>query len=169
MKLFKRLFAATPDPREEVRPLWHTVVAQARQRDWYLAGVDDTIAGRFDMVTAVLAAVLLRMEASSALAPRTALLTELFVADMDGQLREFGIGDIVVGKHVGRLMSAMGGRLAAYRGALSGAHDLEEALGRNVTLRAGAEVSRIAEGLRALTGRLSRTDDAALLAGDISA
>ncbi len=43
-----------------------------------------------------------------------------------------GIGDIIVGKHIGRMMSALGGRLGAYRDALAGDANLEEALVRNL-------------------------------------
>ena len=46
----------------------------------------------------------------------SALLTEWFVEEMDGQLREQGVGDVVVGKHVGRLMATLGGRIGALRG-----------------------------------------------------
>ena len=34
---------------------------------------------------------------------------------MDASLRQIGIGDYVVGKHIGRLMGALGGRLGALR------------------------------------------------------
>jgi cytochrome b pre-mRNA-processing protein 3 len=34
---------------------------------------------------------------------------------MDSSLREIGIGDYVVGKHIGRMVGALGGRLAAFR------------------------------------------------------
>jgi cytochrome b pre-mRNA-processing protein 3 len=50
---------------------------------------------------------------------------------MDGQLREIGIGDIIVGKHIGRMMSMLGGRLGAYREGLA-AGDIAPALLRNV-------------------------------------
>ena len=53
------------------------------------------------------------------------LLAELFVEDMDGQLREFGVNDVVVGKRIGKLMSVLGGRLGAYRSALN-AGDLDK-------------------------------------------
>jgi cytochrome b pre-mRNA-processing protein 3 len=43
------------------------------------------------------------------------LLTEIFIEDMDGTLRQLGVGDYVVGKHVGRMMGAVGGRLTAFR------------------------------------------------------
>ncbi|MFN3510583.1 MAG: ubiquinol-cytochrome C chaperone family protein, partial [Tsuneonella troitsensis] len=120
MSLLSRLFASRPDPREALRPLWNAVVTEARRPAWYADhGVNDTVAGRFDMVCAVLAAVLVRMETSGTMTNESVLLTELFVHDMDGQLREFGVGDVVVGKHVTKLMGAMGGRLAAYRDGLS--------------------------------------------------
>lgn len=169
MNLFRRLFAPQPDPREALRPLWQAVVAEARRPNWYCAGAADTVAGRFDMVSAVLSAVLLRTEGEPELVGPSALLTELFVHDMDGQLREFGIGDVVVGRHVGRLMGAMGGRLTAYRdGLAAGGETLTEAVRRNVTLTQGGDAAAIAVGLRALADRLDRTPDADLLAGKIS-
>src|SRR3546814_17137125 len=58
-------------------------------------------------------------------------LTELFVNDMDGQMRQIGFGDMVVGKQVGRMMRAPGGRLGAYRAA-DGTVELREALIRNL-------------------------------------
>jgi cytochrome b pre-mRNA-processing protein 3 len=76
------------------------------------------------------------------------LLTELFVTDMDGQLRESGVGDLVVGKHIGRLMSVLGGRLGAYRAALAGQEDLGAALERNLTLAPGADLAALADRAR---------------------
>lgn len=169
MNLLRRLFAPQPDPRDALRALWLAVVAEARRPDWYRAGAADSVPGRFDMVTAVLSAVLVRMERAPVLVGPSALLTELFVHDMDGQLREFGIGDVVVGKHVGRLIGALGGRLAAYRDGLEGdAETLAEAVRRNVTLTEGGNAATIEAGLRALAGRLERTADADLVAGKIA-
>ena len=114
MSFLSRLLGTAPDPREGVRPLWHRVIELSRTRDFYAAhGVADTIDGRFDMVTTMLATTMLRMERSPQLARSCALVTELFVEDMDGQLRESGVGDFVVGKHMGKLMAALGGSHAA--------------------------------------------------------
>ena len=170
MSLLRRLFTPTPDPREALRPLWNAVVAEARQPHWYArGGVADSVAGRFDMVCAVLAAVLLRMEGRAAMAQPSVWLTELFVHDMDGQLREFGVGDVIVGKHVGKLVGAMGGRIDAYRQGLAGDDaTLADAVRRNVTLRDGSDPAAVAGGLRRLAGRLAETADDALLAGDIA-
>lgn len=109
MNLLSRLFRSRQDPRDALRPLWHRIVEIAREREWYADhGVADTVAGRFDMITAVLAVVIIRMEREPILVPPSVRLTELFVDDMDGQLRESGVGDVVVGKHMGKLMSVLG-------------------------------------------------------------
>ncbi len=116
----------------ETLPLYDAIVARARQPHWYLNGqVPDTVDGRFDMIAAVISFVLLRMEAMSEGAEPSARLTERFVADMDAQLRQMGIGDITVGKHIGRMMAMLGGRLGAYRDGLTH-EDLDAALVRNL-------------------------------------
>jgi cytochrome b pre-mRNA-processing protein 3 len=120
MSLLARLMGRSHDERDGVRPLWHRVVEIAREKEWYATcGVADSVAGRFDMITLILALVLLRMEREEALITPSVWLTELFVEDMDGQLRQGGVGDLVVGKHIGKLMGTLGGRLGAYRTALA--------------------------------------------------
>ena len=173
MPLLQRLFRGKPDPREAVRPLWHRVVEVSREPEWYATcGVADTVAGRFDMITAVLSLVLLRLERDRDGGPQTALLTELFVEDMDGQLREFGVGDIVVGKHIGRMMAMLGGRLTAYRDGLAGgAEAMDAALVRNL-YRGEAPTDRqavphVREALRTLHGRLADVPLARLTLGEL--
>ena len=169
MSFLSRLLGTAPDPRESVRPLWHRVIELARDPAYYAdCGVADSIAGRFDMITAVLSAVMVRVEASN-LRAESALLAELFVEDMDGQLREFGVNDVVVGKRIGKLMSVLGGRLGAYRSALN-AGDLEKLTGavqRNVTFADGADeaasAALVAERLMKLSQRLARFSEAEVM------
>jgi cytochrome b pre-mRNA-processing protein 3 len=171
MPLLQRLFRGKPDPREAVRPLWHRVVEVSREPEWYAnCGVADTVAGRFDMIAAVLSLALLRLERDSECGPQSALLTELFVEDMDGQLREFGVGDVVVGKHIGKLMASLGGRLGAYRAALAKREDaaLEDAVRRNVTLVEGQEPQALARRLQVLADRLAAMPAEDLLAGSLA-
>jgi cytochrome b pre-mRNA-processing protein 3 len=104
---------------ETALPLYTAIVAKAREPHWYEAGVPDTVDGRFDMIATTLAFVLLRLEDDPEAAEASARLTERFVDDMDSQLREIGIGDIIVGKHIGKMMGMLGGRLGAYRTALA--------------------------------------------------
>lgn len=133
MSLLSRLFGRSR-PRDALVPLYRAIVAEARRPFWYReAAVPDTIDGRFDMVATILSLVLLRMEPEGEAARAdSALLAEVFVEDMDGQLRQSGFGDLVVGKHVGQMMGALGGRLAAYRDALAPGGDLDAAIARNL-------------------------------------
>lgn len=117
-------------------PAYQAVIERARMPHWYLSGgVADTIEGRFDMIAAVLAMVMLRLEVEGEgeAAVLTASLAECFVDDMDGQLRQIGVGDLMVGKHIGKMMAMLGGRLGAYRDGLSqGEAAMDAALIRNL-------------------------------------
>lgn len=169
MSFFDRLFGRR-NANEAVRPLYNSVVEKGREPHWYRAGgVPDTIDGRFEMIAAVLSLVITRLELEETQRQHVAWLVELFVTDMDGQLREIGIGDMVVGKHVGRMMGALGGRIGAYRDGLrEGTFDA--ALIRN--LYRGAEPSRsalehTAETLRALYLALHANPTDSILAGKL--
>ena len=154
-------------------PLYDAIVAVARRPHWYVEGqVADSFDGRFDMVSSVLALVLLRLETlgEPGRGP-SARVTELFVSDMDGQLRQRGIGDLVVGKHIGRMMSQVGGRLAAYRAGLAPGGDLAGAIERNIYRGAAVPVTAAAhveQALRALAADLDGRDLPTILAGDIA-
>ena len=168
MSILSRLFAKT-DPREAMRPLYNAVVMRGREAHWYADGaVPDTLDGRFDMIAGVLSFVLLRLEQEADRKQESVWLTEIFVDDMDGQLRQIGIGDMIVGKHIGKMMSALGGRLSAYRSALTGTDGLEEALLRNL-YRGNApgahEVRHVAQSLAAFWEALQVTPAEPLLEG----
>ena len=155
--------------RAATLPLYEAIVARARQPHWYEAGmVPDTVDGRFDMVAGILTLVLLRLETAPEGPEPSARLTELFVDDMDGQLREIGIGDIIVGKHIGRMMSMLGGRLGAYRDGLASGGDLEGALVRNVyrgEQPSPEALAHVAGSLRRFAGALADLPAPAILAG----
>ena len=152
------------------RALYTAIVACARAPHWYLGGaVPDTIDGRFDMVAAILSLVLLRLEDDAEGAAPAAHLAEQFVDDMDGQLREIGVGDVVVGKHVGRMMGMLGGRLGAYRDGLAGG-DLDGAIVRNIYRGAvpdAAALAHVRTALLAFHTALGAAPIAALLDGDL--
>lgn len=169
MSFLSKLLGIAPDPREGVRPLWHRVIELAREPSFYTeCHVADEVNGRFDLITAILCTVMVRIEASDMRA-ESALLAELFVEDMDGQLRELGINDVVVGKHVGKLMSVLGGRLGAYRGALATRDEqkLIEAINRNVTFAQDADEDAgarcVTKKLFALADRLAGYSDEDIL------
>lgn len=167
MSLLSRLFPNRHDERAALRPLWDRIVTIGRERTWYAElGIADTVAGRFDAITLVLALVLLRMEKEPALIEPSVRLTEIFVDDMDGQLRQSGVGDLVVGKHVGRLMGVLGGRLGSLREALPlGEEALAEVIARNVTMTEQGDAARIATESLTLSRKLERVSAGELLAG----
>jgi len=116
------------------RPLYDRVVALARDPAWYREGaVPDTLDGRFDMIAAVLALVLLRLEREEEkTAEASVRIAEIFIEDMEGSVRQIGIGDLLVGKHVGKMMGALGGRLGAFRTALAEDASFEAPVRRNI-------------------------------------
>ncbi len=170
MSIISRFLGLGRDPRAPLRPLWHGVVATSREPEWYAdCGVEDSVEGRFDMISLVLSLTLIRMANSEELAPQTGLLTELFVADMDRQLRDTGVGDLMVGKKMGKLMAALGGRMGALREAMTESDAaLAVILQRNVTLvDSEKKPFALAVRTRALTGDLAAQSDAALLEGNL--
>ncbi|ATE63796.1 ubiquinol-cytochrome C chaperone family protein [Rhizorhabdus dicambivorans] len=173
MQFLKTLFGFGPDPREELVPLYSAIVRVAREPVWYAGmGVPDTIDGRFDMVAAILSLALVRIEAEgdAGRAPGS-YLTEVFIDDMEGQIRQIGIGDVIVGKHLGKMVAAMGGRLAAYRAAIGDPAALEEALLRNLWRgEPGPEAkpALVAERLRGIATQMSVVPFGELLGGRLA-
>ena len=175
MKLLDRLFRPAPAKPPRLA-LWHAIVSEARDKRWYRdLAVADSVEGRFDMVTLVLAVVLLRVEREGDGASSVAL-TELFIEDMDSQLRQSGVGDLMVGKHIGKLMATLGGRIGALREALAlcgaalplGGAALTEAVARNATLVEGADAAPLAEELARFHGQVERVPFGALLEGSLT-
>lgn len=152
--------------------LYGMIVAQARLPVFYREyGVLDTVNGRFDLIILHLAVVLRRVGASGdALAEVGQRLFDKFCLDMDENLREMGVGDLSVPKHMQRVGSAFFGRQQTYDTALAGGTQaLEAALVRNVY--GGAEQNgapRLAAYIRALARDLAQQSDAAVARGELN-
>ncbi len=133
LSFLKRIFGEKQQ-RAALRPLYDAIVVTGRDAGWYRDGqVPDTLDGRFDTIAALTSLVLLRLESAGEEGRTPAvLLTETFIDDMDATLRQIGVGDYVVGKHIGRMMSALGGRLGALREARTDGTGFAEAVRRNI-------------------------------------
>ena len=176
MSLLQHLFGETRQ-RATLAPLYRAVVTEGRDPAWYRDGkVPDTMDGRFDMIAAVTALVLLRLEAEGEPGrDPSVLLTELFIEDMDSTLRQLGIGDHVVGKHVGQMMSALGGRARRLpgRAGLSGGGEAQRlprggAFGRGGRLRRRAPGGAGARPRRRSARRSARRKADAMTAPEFS-
>ena len=170
MSFLQRLFGETKQ-RAALMPLYRALVGIGRDPVWYRdGGVPDTLDGRFDILAAITALALLRLEAEGEAGKvPSVLLTELFIEDMDGTLRQIGIGDYVVGKHVGRMVGALGGRLGAFREGLR-AGSLAEAVDRNIFHEAppsAASVDFVARRLESFSQNLTQIPVAALYDGKV--
>ncbi len=173
MALLSLLFGEKKQ-RARLDPLYAAIVAAGRAPDWYVAGrVPDTIDGRFDMIASLLALVLLRLEREGDEGKtESVLLTDIFIDDMDGSLRQIGIGDFAVGKHIGRLMGALGGRLQAFREAIAEGGDFEAEARSNIFRESppdGEAVAFVARGLKSFAASLAGRSRERLLEGDIGA
>ncbi len=155
--------------------LYAAVVAAARSPWFYSHGaVPDTVDGRFDMVALIIAVVLVRLEQTGE--PTMDVrqrLREIFVDDMDQSVREMGVGDLSVGRHVKKMMGALDGRLMAYRPSLLMGDQpaLMAALERN--LYRGEPASNhapdmVADNILALFDMLASLSDDQVIAGEWS-
>lgn len=118
---------------EAVRRVYSVLLKQVR-KPWFYeqAGVPDSFDGRYDLLLLHVFLVVNRLvEEGPAAREFNQALFDITFADADQTLREMGIGDMGVPKHMRRMMKAFNGRMHAYAQALED-DALEEALRRNL-------------------------------------
>jgi cytochrome b pre-mRNA-processing protein 3 len=154
---------------DSIARLYGTIVAQARAAPFYRNyGVPDTVEGRFEMVVLHMVLVLRRFEGEAAAGRALGQgLFDWFCRDMDGSLREMGVGDLAVPAKMRKIGEAFFGRQAAYGEALAapGLESLTAALARNVFGAADNAVegaSALAAYVRAAAQRLAEQGEEAL-------
>lgn len=128
------LFTTRAREKDAVHKLYGAIVAHARNPVFYVEyGVPDTVEGRFDMISLLAFIVLRRLRTGAKQGARLGqMLFDLMFADMDGNLREMGVGDLRVGKKVKELASLFYGRVAAYEEACGDQARMAAALKRNL-------------------------------------
>jgi len=120
--------------------IYGSIVAQARQPAFYAElRVPDTIEGRFELlVIHLFLAIEALRQAGKEGQDLSGDLVDMFAADMDATLREMGIGDLKVPKHMRSLAEVLHDRMGAYRAAVAeGTDALAPLLTRHVYRSAG--------------------------------
>jgi cytochrome b pre-mRNA-processing protein 3 len=154
--------------RGTIEAIYGMVVAQAREPAFYAGlNVPDTVEGRFDMLLLHLWMVLRHLRTTKGGEDLSQALFDRFCEDMDGNLREMGVGDLTVPKRMQAFGEAFYGRTAAYDLALAGGEDeLAQAIGRNVLNGAHPDsAQKLAQYAAAVLAALTRADAAALAGG----
>lgn len=125
-----RLLKTQNSADHPARYLYGTLLAHIRQPGFYQNfEVPDTFNGRFDLL---LAHVFLVMNAAPEAKDFNQELFDIMFADMDQTIRERGIGDMGVPKHMKRMMKAFNGRMHAYHDSFADEAALKETLKRNI-------------------------------------
>jgi cytochrome b pre-mRNA-processing protein 3 len=170
-----RLFRRN-DKRDAAYRLYTRIVEQARQPVFFAErGVPDTLDGRFELIALHAFLVLNRLKAERAETADFAQdLFDAMFADLDRALREIGVGDLSVGKHVKQMAAGFFGRILAYEKGLAegggeAAPMLDEALRRNlygtVERPDAADIAAMAEYVRRAAADLTAQPVSSLLAG----
>lgn len=154
--------------------LYDAVVAEARRPAWYVeGGVNDSLDGRFAVLSSLSALAILRLEEGDEAAVRHSVaLTESFIADMDAQMREEGFGDPSIGKQVRGMVGALAARVDRWRRARAGEIGWDEAVKfsiyRDSLPPAETAVTYSAEALRRFDEGLGGASDRDLMEGRIA-
>jgi cytochrome b pre-mRNA-processing protein 3 len=139
--------------RSAGRELYSAAVRQARRPALYAQlGAPDSIEGRFELLTlhVILLVEALRNRGEEPRASSQALF-DAYISDLDGALREMGVGDLTVGKRMRALGGAFYGRAAAYREAFAALPDacaLEGVIGRTIMQEGGNPAALAAYAMR---------------------
>jgi len=158
---------------DSIASLYGAIVAQARLPAFYVAfGVPDTLEGRFDLLVLHLVLVLRRLSRAGDRGREFGQqLFDAFCRDLDGNLREMGVGDLTVPKRMQRFGEAFYGRQAAYLAALEAENpaDFENTVSRNILQLEGVDRRAIdlARYARAAVRQLDAQEEAALFGGAV--
>lgn len=168
------LFRRAPK-QDTIHALYGAIVAQARSPAFYRAyGVPDTVAGRLEMILIHVFLFSRRTRSGTDAIRRLGQgVFDRFCDDMDANLREMGIGDLAVPKHMQRIGEAFYGRAAAYDAALgaNGDNALPQALIRNVFREEPQQqerAQRLAAYIKTADVQLAQEQDTSLAEGRIS-
>jgi cytochrome b pre-mRNA-processing protein 3 len=158
--------------RRTIAALYGMIVTQSRSPAFYADyGVPDTVQGRFDLIVLHVVLLLRRLRRDETGCSLGQRLFDTFCRDLDDNLREMGIGDLAVPKHMRRFGEAFYGRQAAYVTALEMGDwgNFESALARNIFKGVGPDerAARLARYVRAALRDLEAQENGAFIRGKV--
>jgi len=168
--MFKQLLARSP-ARRAASALHDAAVAQSRQATLYAGmGAPDTVEGRFELLSLHVILLVERLKGEpGAAADVRQMLFDTYVSNLDGALREMGVGDLAVGKRMRKLGEAFYGRAQACDEAFASLPDrtvLSKLLGRTVLRDAPGAPTLLADYVARCREGLAATDTRALVSGE---
>ena len=135
--MFSRLFKKKKNKQKQInaiaKGLYACALENTRQKIFYTEyQVADNIDGRFDLLLLHIFLILHPIMEQENYAEISQALFDITFKDMDQTLREVGVGDVGIPKHMKRMMLAFNGRMHAYQDAVSNSSELTKALARNI-------------------------------------
>lgn len=125
---FKNLFGRQKPQRDAAQSLYLKAVEKARDPLFYTQlKVADTVDGRFDLIVVHVMLVMRRLRAAASGAVVAQALFDFMFQDMDRSLREMGVGDLSVGRHIKTMAKAFYGRAEAYEAGIDEVADAGDA------------------------------------------
>lgn len=160
----------TPDnPHEQAaQSIYASCLEQTRKPVFYkILAIDDTFEGRFDLLLVHLFCIFHVTEDSDIDFKQT--LFDVTFADMDQTLREMGIGDMGIPKHMRRMMKAFNGRMHVYEETFDKGDDFKEALRRNLygtkNAASNEQIDKLCSYIRLTVGALKDLPPDSILQG----
>ena len=168
------MFLARPRNKSADRRIASTLhaaaVVQSRQPLFYAAmGAPDTVEGRFELLTTHVILLLDRLKDQPVLRQD---LFDTYVSNLDGALREMGVGDLAMAKRMKGLGSMFYGRARAYGQAFAALPDetaLNEVIKRTILRdQDGADPAPLATYVGHCRAALAEASTSSLLSGEIA-
>ena len=168
--MITQLLSRSPGKAAAAR-LYAAAAAQSRSPALYRdMGVPDSIQGRYEMLTLHILLLIDRLNGASAEADDVRQnLFDAYVSNLDGALREMGVGDLAVPKRMRKLGEAFYGRAQGFDaafGALPDLAPLAELLKRTAfSETADADATALAHYVASCRDALANSDLRAVIAG----
>ncbi len=167
--MFSRILGNRPGSESAARRLHAAASAQSRRPEFYRAmAVPDTVDGRFELLTLHIVLLLERLKEQPGARQD---LFDTYVSDLDGALREMGVGDLSMGRRMKQLGQVFYGRAAAFEAAFKALPDdqeLSDVIARTVFNGQAGDVEGLANYAVECRATLGGCANDSLLAGNVA-